>query len=280
MLDNVLDYFIDNAPSEVKRAKYSANRERSIGVGALGFHAYLQKNNIPFESNEAKGANLRIFRYIRTKLDEANKELGKERGEAPDAKGRGIRFSHGMAVAPNASSSIIMGNTSPSIEPFRANAYRQDTLSGAYLNKNKYLDAIIKEYCEKHPRTNYDEVWSSIIGNDGSVQHLTQLSDDQKALFKTSMEIDQRWLIEHAADRQEYIDQAQSLNLFFRPDVHVKYLHAVHFLAWKSGLKTLYYCRSEKLGKADKVSARIEREIIQEIDMVAVADGDCLACEG
>jgi len=280
MLDNVLDYFIDNAPSEVKRAKYSANRERSIGVGALGFHAYLQKNNIPFESNEAKGANLRIFRYIRTKLDEANKELGKERGEAPDAKGRGIRFSHVMAVAPNASSSIIMGNTSPSIEPFRANAYRQDTLSGAYLNKNKYLDAIIKEYCEKHPRTNYDEVWSSIIGNDGSVQHLTQLSDDQKALFKTSMEIDQRWLIEHAADRQEYIDQAQSLNLFFRPDVHVKYLHAVHFLAWKSGLKTLYYCRSEKLGKADKVSARIEREIIQEIDMVAVADGDCLACEG
>ena len=280
MLDNVLTFFIDNAPEQVSRAKFSARQERSIGVGALGFHAYLQKNNFAWESSEAKGANIRLFRHIRGKLDEANKQLAEERGEAPDAKGRGLRFSHVMAVAPNASSSIIMGNTSPSIEPFRANAYRQDTLSGAYLNKNKYLDSIIKEYCEKHPRTNYDEVWSSIISNDGSVQHLTQLSDNQKALFKTSMEIDQRWLIEHAADRQEYIDQAQSLNLFFRPDVHVKYLHAVHFLAWKSGLKTLYYCRSEKLGKADKVSARIEREIIQEIDMVAVADGDCLACEG
>ena len=280
MLDNVLTFFLKNAPDEVGRAKYSASRERSIGVGALGFHAYLQKNGIAWETPEAKGANLRLFRHIRTKLDEANKQLGKERGEAPDAKGRGIRFSHVMAVAPNASSSIIMGNTSPSIEPWRANAYRQDTLSGAYLNKNKYLDSIIKEYCEKHPRTNYDEVWSSIISNDGSVQHLTQLTDEQKKIFKTSMEIDQRWLIEHAADRQEFIDQAQSLNLFFRPDTNIAYLHAVHFLAWKSGLKTLYYCRSEKLGKADKVSKRIEREIIQELDMKDIADGDCIACEG
>ena len=262
------------------RAKYSASQERSIGVGALGFHAYLQKNSIAWESNAAKGANLRMFRHIRSKLDEANTQLGKDRGEAPDAKGRGVRFSHVMAIAPNASSSIIMGNTSPSIEPFRANAYRQDTLSGAYLNKNKYLDKMITEYCEKHPRTNYDEVWSSIISNDGSVQHLTKLSDEQKAIFKTSMEIDQRWLVEHAADRQMYIDQAQSLNLFFRPDVNIAYLHAVHFLAWKSGVKTLYYCRSEKLGKADKVSKRIERDIIQELDMTAIADGECLACEG
>jgi ribonucleoside-diphosphate reductase alpha chain len=280
MLDNVLTFFIDNAPDEVGRAKYSAKQERSIGVGALGFHAYLQKNGLAWESNEAKGANLRMFRHIRSKLDEANTSIGKERGEAPDAKGTGNRFSHLMAIAPNASSSIIMGNTSPSIEPWRANAYRQDTLSGAYLNKNKYLDALIKEYCEKHPRTNYDEVWSSIISNDGSVQHITQLSDEQKAIFKTSMEIDQRWLIEHAADRQMYVDQAQSLNLFFRPDTHISYLHAVHFLAWKSGVKTLYYCRSEKLGKADKVSKRIEREIIQELDMTAIADGECLACEG
>ena len=280
MLDNVLTFFIDNAPDEVGRAKFSAMRERSIGVGALGFHAYLQKNGIAWETPEAKGANLRLFRHIRSKLDEANKQLGKERGEAPDAKGRGLRFSHVMAVAPNASSSIIMGNTSPSIEPFRANAYRQDTLSGAYLNKNKYLDEIIKKYCEEHPRTNYDEVWSSIISNDGSVQHLTQLTDEQKNIFKTSMEIDQRWLIEHAADRQEFIDQAQSLNLFFRPDTNIAYLHAVHFLAWKSGVKTLYYCRSEKLGKADKVSKRIEREIIQELDMKEIADGECLACEG
>ena len=280
MLDNVLSFFIDKAPDEVGRAKFSAMRERSIGVGALGFHAYLQKNNIAWESPQAKGANIRIFRHIRSKLDDANKELGKERGAAPDMGDTGKRFSHLMAVAPNASSSIIMGNTSPSIEPFRANAYRQDTLSGAYLNKNKYLDAIITEYCEKHPRSNYDEIWSSIISNDGSVQHLTQLTDEQKAIFKTSMEIDQRWLIEHAADRQEFIDQAQSLNLFFRPDCNIAYLHAVHFTAWKEGIKTLYYCRSEKLGKADKVSKRIEREIIQELDMTAVADGECLACEG
>tara|TARA_Y100000361_G_scaffold66075_1_gene58043 strand:- start:3205 stop:4992 length:1788 start_codon:yes stop_codon:yes gene_type:complete len=280
MLDNVLSFFIDKAPDEVGRAKFSAMRERSIGVGALGFHAYLQKNNIAWESPQAKGANIRIFRHIRSKLDDANKELGKERGAAPDMGDTGKRFSHLMAVAPNASSSIIMGNTSPSIEPFRANAYRQDTLSGAYLNKNKYLDAIITEYCEKHPRSNYDEIWSSIISNDGSVQHLTQLTDEQKSIFKTSMEIDQRWLIEHAADRQEFIDQAQSLNLFFRPDCNIAYLHAVHFTAWKEGIKTLYYCRSEKLGKADKVSKRIEREIIQELDMTAVADGECLACEG
>ncbi len=280
MLDNVLQFFIENAPDEVARAKFSASQERSIGVGALGFHAYLQKQNIAWESSEAKGANLRLFRHIRTKLDEANKELGNERGEAPDAKGRGIRFSHVMAVAPNASSSIIMGNTSPSIEPFRANAYRQDTLSGAYLNKNKYLDKLIKEYCEQHPRTNYDEVWSSIISNDGSVQHIKQLSDQQRQVFKTSMEIDQRWIIEHAADRQEFIDQAQSLNVFFRPNTNIAYLHAVHFLAWKTGVKTLYYCRSEKLGKADKVSKRIEREIIQELDMADLADGECVACEG
>ena len=280
MLDNVLTFFIDNAPDQVQRAKFSAMRERSIGVGALGFHAYLQKNNIAWETSQAKGANIRIFRHIRSKLDEANLALGKERGEAPDLEGYGRRFSHLMAVAPNASSSIIMGNTSPSIEPFRANAYRQDTLSGAFLNKNRYLDAILKEYCEEHPRTNYDELWSSIISNDGSVQHLTQLTDEQKEIFKTSMEIDQRWIIEHAADRQEYIDQAQSLNLFFRPNVNIAYLHAVHFAAWKQGLKTLYYCRSEKLGKADKVSKRIEREIIQEIDMAAIADGECLACEG
>jgi ribonucleoside-diphosphate reductase alpha chain len=174
-----------------------------------------------------------------------------------------------------------MGNTSPSIEPYRANAYRQDTLSGAYLNKNKYLDKIIKEKCDADSKLDYQEVWSSIIANDGSVQHLDILDDWQKDIFKTSMEIDQRWVVEHAADRQHYIDQAQSLNLFFRPDVDIRYLHAVHFLAWKQGLKTLYYCRSEKIGKADKVSKKIEREVIKELDMKAIVDGDtCLACEG
>jgi len=281
MLDNVLQYFIDHAPSAISRAIFSASQERSIGVGALGYHAYLQKNNIPWESSMAVGRNKQIFKHVRTKLNEANLELGKERGEAPDAAGTGLRFSHLMAIAPNASSSIIMGNTSPSIEPYRANAYRQDTLSGSSLNRNRFLDAIIRKEAEQHKDGWYDEVWSSIIATDGSVQHLEWMDDWTKDVFKTSMEIDQRWLVQHAADRQEYIDQAQSLNLFFRPDVHIKYLHAVHFQAWKQGLKSLYYCRSEKIGKADKVSKRIERQVIDEIDIRALATEEvCLACEG
>jgi ribonucleoside-diphosphate reductase alpha chain len=279
MLDNVLQYFIDNAPDTISRAKYSASRERSIGVGALGFHAYLQRNSIAFEGVMAKVTNNRIFKHIRQGLDNANLELGKERGEAPDAMGTGRRFSHLMAIAPNASSSIIMGNTSPSIEPYRANAYRQDTLSGAYLNKNRWLDQLIKSKITDEQE--YNDIWSSIIANDGSVQHLDILDENEKAVFKTSMEIDQRWVIDLAADRQNYIDQAQSLNLFFRPDAHIKYIHAIHFMAWKKGLKTLYYCRSEKIGKADKVSKRIERQVIKELDMTQIAQGnDCIACEG
>ena len=281
MLDNVLQYFIDNAPDTIARARYSAGRERSIGIGALGWHALLQRKNIPWEGPLAKGLNNQIFSTVRSKLDEANKSLGRERGEAPDAVGTGNRFSHLMAIAPNASSSIIMGNTSPSIEPYRANAYRQDTLSGSFLNKNKYLDRLIQAESKKHTVGWADEVWSSIIANDGSVQHLTWMDDYTKDVFKTSMEIDQRWIIEHAADRQVFIDQAQSLNLFFRPDSHIKYIHAVHFTAWKKGVKTLYYCRSEKIGKADKVSKKIEREVIKELDMEQLAQGnDCIACEG
>jgi ribonucleoside-diphosphate reductase alpha chain len=281
MLDNVLQYFIDHAPSPVKRAKFSAMRERSIGIGALGFHAYLQQKNVPWESAQATGLNMKMFKHIREGLDVANKQLGSERGEAPDAEGTGLRFSHVMAIAPNASSSILMGNTSPSIEPYRANAYRQDTLSGAFLNKNKYLDKIIKEKCSEDDKLDYNEIWSSIIANDGSVQHLNFLDEWTKDVYKTSMEIDQRWIVDHAAHRQSYIDQAQSVNLFFRPDVNIKYLHAVHFQAWKQGLKTLYYCRSEKLAKADKVAKRIEREVIQEIDLKALAQEEvCLACEG
>jgi len=191
-----------------------------------------------------------------------------------------------MAIAPNASSSIIMGNTSPSVEPYRANAYRQDTLSGSHLNKNKFLNRVIENYLNPNPdgtisTDEYNEIWSSIIANDGSVQHLTWMDDWTKDVFKTSMEIDQRWIVDHAANRQQFIDQAQSINLFFRPDVNVKYLHAVHYQAWKQGLKTLYYCRSEKIGKADKVSKKIEREIISEIDLKQLATEDvCLACEG
>ncbi len=287
MLDNVLEYFIVNAPDTISRAKYSASRERSIGIGALGFHAFLQKSNIAFEGVMAKVMNNQMFKHIKEKLDEANLQLGSERGSPPDCDGTGRRFAHVMAIAPNASSSIIMGNTSPSIEPYRANAYRQDTLSGSSLTKNKWLDKIIIKFLQHGDpeqavdQAEVDEIWSSIIANDGSVQHLSWMDENTKEVFKTSMEIDQRWVVEHAADRQHYIDQAQSLNLFFRPDVNVKYLHACHFLAWKKGLKTLYYCRSEKLAKADKVSKRIERDVIKEIDMTQIAQGnECLACEG
>jgi ribonucleoside-diphosphate reductase alpha chain len=190
-----------------------------------------------------------------------------------------------MAIAPNASSSILMGNTSPSIEPYRANAYRQDTLSGSHLNKNRWLDRLIQDHLadDNHliSQDEYNQIWSSIIANDGSVQHLDWMSDWDKDVYKTSMEIDQRWLIQHAADRQEFIDQAQSVNLFFRPDSHIKYIHAVHFMAWKQKLKTLYYCRSDKIAKADKVSKRIEREIIKEINLHDLTEGnECLACEG
>jgi ribonucleoside-diphosphate reductase alpha chain len=282
MLDNVLQYFIDNAPDSISRAKFSAMRERSIGIGALGFHAYLQKNGIPWESSLAVGRNKAIFAETRGKLDVINKQLGLERGEAPDAAGTGNRFSHLMAIAPNASSSILMGNTSPSIEPYRANAYRQDTLSGSHLNKNRFLDIVIKEEAKKHDEDWYNEVWRSIIANDGSVQHLDWMDDWNKDVFKTSMEIDQRWVVQHAADRQVYIDQAQSLNVFFRPDSHIKYIHAVHFMAWKEKLKTMYYCRSDKIAKADKVAKRIEREVIKEIDLTAMTGDEsvCLACEG
>ena len=281
MLDNVLQYFIDNATSPIKRAKYSAERERSIGVGALGFHAYLQKKNLAFEGVLSKGTNIRMFKHIKEGLDVANLELGTERGEAPDAKGTGRRFSHVMAIAPNASSSIIMGNTSPSIEPYRANAYRQDTLSGSHLNKNKFLDKVIRKEAEGKSEDWYNDTWSSIIANDGSCQHLDWMDENTKYVFKTAMEIDQRWVIEHAADRQEFIDQAQSLNVFFRPNANIKYIHAIHFLAWKKGLKTMYYCRSEKVGKADRVSKRIEREVIKELDMSEIVQGnDCIACEG
>jgi ribonucleoside-diphosphate reductase alpha chain len=279
MLDNVLQYFIDNAPDSISRARYSAGRERSIGIGALGFHAYLQRNGIAFEGVMAKVANNKIFKSIREGLDRANLELGASRGEAPDAVGTGKRFSHVMAIAPNASSSIIMGNTSPSIEPYRANAYRQDTLSGAFLNKNKWLEKLLKSKVLLEDEL--PDIWSSIIANDGSVQHLAILTQEEKDVFKTSMEIDQRWVIELAADRQVFIDQAQSLNLFFRPDANIKYVHAMHFMAWKKGLKTLYYCRSEKIGKADKVSKKIERQVIKELDMTQLAQGnDCIACEG
>lgn len=284
MLDNVITHFVNNAPDHIARARYSAMRERSVGIGMLGFHAYLQKNDIAFEGVMAKALNNKIIRQIRAQLDAKNEELAIVRGACPDAAEAGVlkRNTHVMAVAPNASSSIIMGNTSPSIEPYAANAYRQDTSSGAYLTKNRFLDKIIIEEASKHNDAWYDDTWASIIANDGSVQHLEWMDEETKMVYKTANEIDQRWVIEHAADRQEFIDQAQSVNLFFRPDVNIKYLHAIHFMAWKNGLKSLYYCRSSKLRKADKVGQRIERKRIEEeIDMESLAQGDtCLACEG
>lgn len=283
MLDNVLQYFIDNAPDSISRARFSASQERSIGVGALGFHAYLQKTKLPFESALAKSANMRMFKHIKRELDSANSELAAKRGPCPDAakSGLNLRFSHTMAVAPNASSSLIMGNTSPSIEPYRANVFRQDTLSGASVHKNRFLDKILQEKCVQLG-LDVSEVWASIIANDGSVQHLDWLEDDVKDVYKTAVEIDQRWIIELAADRQEFIDQGQSVNVFFRPDVNVKYLHAIHFMAWKQDLKSLYYCRSDKLRKADRVGQKVERKKIEEeIDLKEVAEGNtCLACEG
>jgi ribonucleoside-diphosphate reductase alpha chain len=281
MLDNVLTYFINNAPDTISRAKFSAMRERSVGVGVLGFHALLQKKGLPFESALAKSTNMRLFSHISEGLNKANKELGAERGEAPDAEGYGYRMSHTMAVAPNASSSIFMNNTSPSIEPYKANAYRQDTLSGSYLNKNRFLDQSIKEKCKEDSSLDYDEIWSSIISTDGSILHLDIFSDWEKDVFKTAIEIDQRWVIEHAADRQKYIDQGQSVNIFFKPDASIKYIHACHFMAWKKGLKSLYYCRSEKISKTDSISQKIKRNKIEEIDLSELINNeDCLACSG
>lgn len=184
-------------------------------------------------------------------------------------------------VVTHNSSSILMGNTSPSIEPFKANCYRQDTLSGSYMNKNPYLDKIIKEKVEEDSSLDYQEIWSSIISNNGSIQNLDIFDDWTKSIFKTAIEIDQRWIIEHAADRQAFIDQGQSVNIFFKPDVNVKYLHAIHFSAWKKGLKSLYYCRSEKIIKADNISQKVERSIIEEVNLQKIIDGEeCLACSG
>ena len=278
MLDNVLQRFIDEAPKEVERAAFSADRERSIGIGTLGFHAYLQKKRLPLESVSAKMLNKAMFSHIKSSCAVGDAMLVSKRGSCPDAELYGVkrRFSHWMAVAPNASSSIIMGNTSPSIEPVRANVYRQDTISGAYIQKNKHLVSALEEIGMNDKKT-----WASITAHDGSVQHL-DIPEELKEVFKTATEIDQRWLVDLAADRQMYIDQGQSLNLFFRPDVNVKFLHAAHFLAWKQGLKSLYYCRSDKLRKADRVGLSIERKRIEDdIDLHAVAEGDiCLACEG
>tara|TARA_Y100001963_G_scaffold97036_1_gene133559 strand:+ start:12759 stop:14513 length:1755 start_codon:yes stop_codon:yes gene_type:complete len=266
-LDNALTYFIDHAPDSVFRAKFSAANERSIGLGAMGFHAYLQSKGIPFEGALAKSMNLKIFKHIKEQAVAESKRLAIKRGEAPDMEGTGMRNAHLLAIAPNASSSIICGTTSPSIEPYRANAYVQKTMSGSFLVKNKYLEKLLEK-----KGINTEKTWTSILANRGSVLHLKELSDFEKDTFKTAIEINQQWIIEHASDRQQYICQAQSVNVFVPADVNVKELHDIHMLAWKRKLKTLYYCRSEAIKRAELLSKKIERTIIPE--------ADCLACEG
>ena len=255
MLDNVLTSFIENAPDQLERAKFSAMRERSIGLGAMGFHAYLQKNNIPFESAQATGANFTMFDHIKTHAVETTRKLAVEKGACPDDDTCTVRNAHLLAIAPNASSSIICGNTSPSIEPFRANAYNQKTKSGSNLNKNKFLEKVLDNYDK-----NTEETWKSIVVNKGSVQHLDFLSDWERMVFKTAVELNQSWVVEHAATRQEYICQSQSVNLFFPPDVSKADLHNVHMLAWAKNLKTLYYLRSEAISRADVVSNLVKEK--------------------
>ena len=271
MLDNVLTHFIANAPDELQKARFSAEKERSIGLGAMGFHAYLQRHNIPFESAMAKGRNMAMFWHIKSAAETASRTLAVERGEAPDAKGTGMRNCHLLAVAPNASSSIICGNTSPSIEPYRANAYSQKTKSGTSLQKNEYLEDLLRDL-----GMDTDDVWKSIVTNGGSVAHLEFLDDWTKDVFKTAVEIDQRWVIDMAADRQKHICQSQSLNVFFPSDVSKQELHAVHMAAWKKKVKTLYYLRSEAYKRAETVSDEALRQRIFD----SMDENECLACEG
>ena len=281
MLDNVLENFIDSVAGQegYKRAAYSAMRERSIGLGAMGFHSYLQKNNIAFESMYASSFNNKSFSLIKDRAELASKRLAEERGEAPDMKGSNKRNAHLLAVAPNASSSIICGGTSPSIEPIRANVYTHKTLTGSFKVKNKYLDDLLFELLPTQKKR--DEVWKDIAAHEGSVQHLDILTDDQKEIFKTAPEINQIWIIEHASMRQKYICQSQSVNLFFKPppiesdqDTHndfLQYLNDVHW-AGMHKLKSLYYLRSDAARNTENVNIKIPK--------INLEDEGCISCEG
>ncbi len=271
MLDNVLETFINDAPDYMWRAVNSARCERAIGLGTMGLHSYFQKRSISMDSPMSKSINEYIFKHIHNEAQAANKTLGVERGSPADMEGTGLRHSHVIAIAPNASSSVICGGTSPSIEPLRANAFSQKTLSGTFLMKNKYLEKVLLKYDR-----NNKEVWKSIVTNGGSVQHLSFLSDTDKEVFKTAIEMNQEWLVDLAADRQQYICQSQSLNLFLPPDVDTKTLHGIHMRAWKSKVKTLYYMRSQALKKVENLSSKIERTIRQDFN---TDDTACAACE-
>ncbi len=293
-LDNVLQDFIDRAPSSMDRAKYSAARERSVGLGLMGFHSFLQSMNIPFESAMAKSWNTRLFKHIRMGADAASVALAEERGACPDAQERGVkqRFSHKMAIAPTASISIICGGCSPCIEPIPANVYTHKTLSGSFTVKNAALKKLLEEKGEDH-----DETWNSILEHEGSVQHLECLTQEEKDVFKTAFELDQRWVIELAADRSPYICQGQSVNVFLPGDIDKWDLHMLHWSAWEKGVKSLYYCRSKSIARAGfangkrVTSAEAERDMTSEpgaenigmaemMQAAAKTDYDeCLACQ-
>jgi ribonucleoside-diphosphate reductase alpha chain len=258
MLDNVLQYFIDEAPDTIQRAKYSAERERSIGLGAMGFHSLLQKHGVPWESETGKEINSVVFSHINKEAIAETKLLAQERGEYPDGIGTGRRNAHLLAIAPNASSGVIL-STSPSIEPTKACAYTHRTRAGSFLVKNKYLDRLLTER-----QMNNESTWTSIITNKGSVQHLPFLTEGEKAVFKTAQELDQNWVVQHAADRQKYICQGQSVNLFFPSGAQKSYVNQVHIKAWKEGLKGLYYLRTEARNRAENVSEKVERVALQD----------------
>jgi len=275
-LDNVLQNFIDNAPDEMSRAVYSAKRERSVGLGLMVFHSFLQKMNVPFESAMAKVWNEKMFKQIRQGADAASVKLARERGPCEDAAEIGMmsRFSHKIAVAPTASISIICGGTSAGIEPIPANVYTHKTLSGSFTVKNRHLEALLEK-----KDLNTEDVWTSILEHEGSVQHLDDLNDHEKSLFKTAFELDQRWVVEHAADRTPYICQAQSLNVFLPADISKWDLHMLHWTAWERGVKSLYYCRSKSVQRASFAGSLAEEG---SKDAMTVPDTDydeCLACQ-
>ena len=261
-LDNVLSDFINKAPESFANAKYAAARERSVGLGVMGLHSYFQQKNIPFGSVMSKVWNKKIFKKIQEKVDQASKDLAEERGACPDAEEFGIkeRFSNKTAIAPTASISIICGGASPGIEPIAANSYTHKTLSGSYNVRNKYLAKVLDKY-----KKNNDEIWSSITTNQGSVSHLDFLTKEEKETFKTAFEIDQRWVVELGADRTPHISQAQSVNVFVPADVHKKELHQLHFQAWKKGLKSLYYCRSKSIQRAENINAGSSTDVTKNV---------------
>jgi ribonucleoside-diphosphate reductase alpha chain len=286
-LDNILQDFIDRAPDHMARAKYSAARERSVGLGVMGLHSFFQSQNVPIESVMAKVWNKRMFRHIKGQADEASVKLAHERGACPDAKDYGImeRFSNKIAIAPTASISIICGGASPGIEPMAANSYVHKTLSGSFGVRNKYLAEVLEKY-----NRNDDDTWSSVTTHEGSVQHLDFLSEHEKLVFKTAFELDQRWLIDLAADRTPFICQAQSLNIFLPADVHKRDLHMIHFMAWKRGVKSLYYCRSKSIQRAEsatngdqKPSKAMPANANEQVEIVASGEEnkyeECLACQ-